>query len=99
MNEPASVRLPCLKLLIFKINKLQFCSDPCSDPAAQAVAQGFPPSRISPPPNQNAIIFPKSKRAGPSYAGEDILSPPYTIDNAAGSLSDRTVSVSLLRCY
>ena len=35
-----------------------------------------------------------AKRAPPSHAGEDLLHPPYAIDNAAGSLSDRTASVS-----
>jgi alpha-glucosidase len=45
------------------------------------------------------VIFTKEtvphvKRVPLSYAGEDLLHPPYAIDNAAGSLSSRTASVS-----
>jgi hypothetical protein len=76
----------------------QFCVDPCDDPFAQAVAQNLPPPRTSPPPSQNAMIFPQKtvKRAPPGHAGEDLLHPPYAIDNAAGSLSDRTASVRVV---
>ncbi|KAH9009114.1 alpha-glucosidase [Lactarius deliciosus] len=78
MNEPAS-----------------FCTDPCDDPFAQAAAQNLPPPRTSPPPGQDAAIFSQqthARRAAPSYAGEDLLHPPYSIDNAAGTLSSRTAS-------
>ena len=77
----------------------QFCTDPCDDPFAQAAAQNLPPPRTSLPPSQSAVIFVEpathAKRAPPSDAGEDLLQPPYAIDNAAGTLSDRTASVSL----
>ncbi|KAI0303290.1 alpha-glucosidase [Multifurca ochricompacta] len=78
MNDPAS-----------------FCTYPCDDPFAQAAAQNFPPPRTSPPPNPNARIFSDStlthsKRAAPNHVGEDLLNPPYAINNAAGVLSDRT---------
>jgi hypothetical protein len=76
----------------------QFCTDPCDDPFAQAAAQNLPPPRTSQPPSQSAVIFVEpathAKRAPPSDAGEDLLQPPYAIDNAAGTLSDRTASVS-----
>ena len=78
----------------------QFCIYPCDDPFAQAAAQGFPPPRDSPPPNPNATIFSNAglahaKRAAPSDAGEDLLNPPYAIDNAQGVLSSRTAYVGL----
>ncbi|KAI0255275.1 alpha-glucosidase [Lactifluus subvellereus] len=82
MNEPAS-----------------FCVYPCDDPFAQAAAQGFPPPRDSPPPNSNAPIFSNAglahaKREAPSHTGEDLLNPPYAIDNAQGVLSSRTASTN-----
>jgi hypothetical protein len=65
----------------------QLCIDPCDDSFAQAVAQNLPPPRTSPPPSPNAVIFAAThaKRAPPSYASENLLHPPYAIDNAAGS--------------
>ena len=78
----------------------QFCVYPCDDPAAQAIENGFPPNRTSPAPNPNAPIFSNAnvklaKRGAPSHAGEDLLDPPYTINNAQGVLSDRTAYVGL----
>ncbi|KAG5336840.1 hypothetical protein C0989_011815 [Termitomyces sp. Mn162] len=67
-----------------------FCNLPCNDPFQQAVEQDLPPARTSPPPDPNAPIFVnstvKAKR-------DDILSPPYSINNAAGPLSAKTASV------
>ena len=78
----------------------QFCVYPCDDPSAQAIENGFPPNRTSPAPNPNATIFSNAniklaKRAAPSDAGEDLLNPPYAIDNAQGVLSNRTAYVGL----
>ncbi|KAI9462524.1 glycoside hydrolase family 31 protein [Russula earlei] len=79
MNDPAS-----------------FCEYPCDDPFAQAIANNLPPPRTSPPPDPNAPIFRSAsakhvKRGTPSHADDDLLNPPYAIDNAAGALSSRTV--------
>ncbi len=83
----------------------QFCVYPCDDPSAQAIENGFPPNRTSPAPNPNATIFSDAnvklaKRGVPSHAGDDLLNPPYAIDNAQGVLSNRTayVGLSLLTC-
>jgi alpha-glucosidase len=78
----------------------QFCVYPCDDPSAQAIENGFPPNRTSPAPNPNATIFSNAnvklaKRGAPSHAGDDLLNPPYAIDNAQGVLSDRTAYVGL----
>ncbi|KAI0046949.1 glycoside hydrolase family 31 protein [Auriscalpium vulgare] len=76
MNEPSS-----------------FCDYPCDDPFAQAVQQALPPPRTSSPPDPTAQILGQNtttvlkKRVQP---GDDVLNPPYQIDNAAGVLSDRT---------
>jgi hypothetical protein len=106
MNEPASVccsqpRVPFVVLILLG----QFCVYPCDDPSAQAIENGFPPNRTSPAPNPNATIFSNasiklSKRDAPSHEGNDLMNPPYAIDNAQGVLSDRTayVCLSLLTC-
>ncbi|KAI0344944.1 alpha-glucosidase [Trametopsis cervina] len=87
MNDPAS-----------------FCVDPCDDPFQQAIEQDLPPARITAPPNQYTDPFNTSlstfqtpaKRAviTPAFdhSGEDLLHPPYAINNqaGAGALSDRT---------
>jgi alpha-glucosidase len=78
----------------------QFCVYPCDNPSAQAVENGFPPNRTSPAPNPNAAIFSNAnvkfaKRGAPSHAGDDLLNPPYAINNAQGVLSNRTVYVGL----
>jgi alpha-glucosidase len=79
---------------------LQFCVYPCDDPFTQAIANGFPPNRTTPVPNPNAPIFSKAnvelaKRGAPNHAGDDLLNPPYAINNTAGVLSDLTVYVGL----
>lgn len=80
----------------------QFCAYPCDDPSAQAIEHGVPPNRTSSVPNPDTPIFSNAnaKRDAPSHEGEDLLDPPYAIDNAAGVLSGRTayVGLSLLTC-
>ncbi|KAI0948834.1 hypothetical protein AcV7_009470 [Taiwanofungus camphoratus] len=79
MNEPSS-----------------FCTVPCTDPFEQAAEQDLPPPRTTLPPDPNAPIFVNSsasvvalqKRA--NHSGENVLYPPYAINNAAGALSNRT---------
>ncbi|KAF8496801.1 alpha-glucosidase [Russula emetica] len=99
MNEPSSdvVRNPgSLSLFSYMGCFLgQFCVYPCDDPSTQAIENGFPPNRTSPAPNPNAIIFSNvnvklAKRGAPSHAGDDLLNPPYAIDNAQGVLSNLT---------
>jgi alpha-glucosidase len=104
MNEPSSVccsqpRLPFV-VLTWGCFLGQFCIYPCDDPSAQAIENGFPPNRTSPAPNPNATIFGNAndklaKRGAPSHTGDDLLNPPYTIDNAQGVLSNRTAYVGL----
>ena len=77
---------------------VQFCVYPCDDPSAQAVENGFPPNRTSPAPNPNATIFSNAnvelaKRDASSQSEDDLLNPPYAIDNAQGVLSNRTAYV------
>ncbi|OCH84572.1 alpha-glucosidase [Obba rivulosa] len=79
MNEPSS-----------------FCSYPCTDPFEQAVQQDLPPARTSSPPNPTAPIFANSPKSSMSlhkrvnHQGENLEFPPYEINNAAGSLSNKT---------
>lgn len=81
MNEPSS-----------------FCTYPCTDPFQQAAEQDLPPPRTTIPPDPNAPIFVNSTDSNvvlslqkrQSDSGEDVLNPPYAIDNAAGALSNRT---------
>jgi len=51
-------------------------------------------------PSPNATIFSNAnvklaKRGTPNHAGDDLLDPPYVIDNAQGVLSNRTAYVGL----
>ncbi|KZT11187.1 glycoside hydrolase family 31 protein [Laetiporus sulphureus 93-53] len=78
MNEPSS-----------------FCVFPCNDPFAQAREGDDPPARTTLPPDPNTPIFVNSssdtlltKRQYDSR--ENVLNPPYMIQNAAGVLSDKT---------
>jgi alpha-glucosidase len=86
-----------------------FCNYPCSDPAAFAEAQGFPPK---PPPVRNgpAISLPgfpadfqppkKRQTMAPGnktgLPGRKLINPPYMIRNAAGSLSNKTIDTNLV---
>ncbi|KAG6808712.1 hypothetical protein H0H92_003164, partial [Tricholoma furcatifolium] len=69
-----------------------FCNYPCTDPFQQAIEQDLPPARTSPPPNPNTPIFVNSTSKVHAKR-DDILSPPYAINNAAGPLSARTAPV------
>ncbi|OCT51452.1 putative alpha/beta-glucosidase agdC [Cladophialophora carrionii] len=86
-----------------------FCNYPCSDPAAFAKAQGFPPK---PPPVRDgpavalpgfpADFQPPTKRQTMATGnktglpGRKLINPPYTIRNAAGSLSNKTIDTNLV---
>jgi len=99
MNEPASVRRRsyfsfAVLIPVFFVG--QFCVYPCDDPFAQAVANNVPPPRTAPAPNPTAPIFDKhAKRSTPNDSGDDLLNPPYAINNTAGPLSSRTAYVGL----
>ncbi|KIJ92581.1 glycoside hydrolase family 31 protein [Laccaria amethystina LaAM-08-1] len=74
MNEPAN-----------------FCSLPCDDTFQQAIQQNLPPPRANPPPAHDTPFFGDQKiTAQNQRRDEDILNPPYAIDNAAGPLSSKT---------
>ncbi|KAJ3486564.1 hypothetical protein NLI96_g4155 [Meripilus lineatus] len=75
MNEPAS-----------------FCTYPCDDPFQQARDQNLPPPRSTLPPDPNAPIFQTSslRKRAIDHTGDDLQNPPYLINNAAATLSDRT---------
>ncbi|KAG5640772.1 hypothetical protein DXG03_007241 [Asterophora parasitica] len=64
-----------------------FCDYPCANPFQQAIDQRLPPPRTSPPPNPNAPIFVKSNTI---VKRDDLLNPPYAINNAAGPISAKT---------
>jgi hypothetical protein len=106
MNEPASVRRRSyfsfagfiIPGMVFFVG--QFCVYPCDDPFAQAVENNVPPPRTAPAPNPDTPIFANeraehAKRGAPNHSGDDLLSPPYAINNTAGPLSSRTAYVGL----
>ncbi|KXN82694.1 putative alpha/beta-glucosidase agdC [Leucoagaricus sp. SymC.cos] len=66
-----------------------FCNLPCDDPFQQAVEQNLPPPRANPPPDPNAPIF-GNTTGNTLQKRDDVLNPPYTINNAAGPLSSKT---------
>ncbi|XP_006458747.1 hypothetical protein AGABI2DRAFT_64273 [Agaricus bisporus var. bisporus H97] len=66
-----------------------FCNLPCDDPFQQARDGNLPPPRSSLPPDPNAPIFQNDSRPQ-LRKRDDILDPPYAIDNDAGALSSRT---------
>ncbi|KAH8830750.1 glycoside hydrolase family 31 protein [Flagelloscypha sp. PMI_526] len=97
-----------LLTLLFSTGPVQepanFCDLPCTDPAAQAKSQNLPPPRTNPPPDPNAPIFQNStssvnprgfKINGRADPDQNILNPPYRINNAAptGNLSSKTAWV------
>ena len=79
----------------------QFCDYPCDDPFQQAIKQNLPPPRSNPPPDPDAPIFGQAPalRKRVDHTGEDVLAPPYAIDNRVptGALSDKTAYVRLFR--
>ncbi|EPQ50643.1 alpha-glucosidase [Gloeophyllum trabeum ATCC 11539] len=81
MNEPSS-----------------FCVYPCTDPFAQAIEQNLPPNRTTLPPAPDAPISHDNSTANSTgtvlkrqaLTDDEMLNPPYAIDNAAGGLSNKT---------
>ncbi|KAF5387031.1 hypothetical protein D9615_002119 [Tricholomella constricta] len=65
-----------------------FCNMPCTDPFQQAIEQNLPPPRSNAPPDPNTPIFVNSSAI--KVKRDDILNPPYAINNAAGALSGKT---------
>ncbi|PPQ96021.1 hypothetical protein CVT25_013883 [Psilocybe cyanescens] len=79
MNEPAN-----------------FCVYPCADPFAQAIEQSLPPPRRNPPPHADAPIFGNSSAELAQLSKrDDLLNPPYAINNAAGVLSSKTANTDI----
>ncbi|KAH9477307.1 putative alpha/beta-glucosidase agdC [Psilocybe cubensis] len=79
MNEPAS-----------------FCIAPCADPYAQSIEQKLPPPRPRLPPNADTPLFTNtSAEVAQLSKRDDIINPPYAIDNAIGSLSNKTADTSI----
>ncbi|RDB19429.1 putative alpha/beta-glucosidase agdC [Hypsizygus marmoreus] len=64
-----------------------FCNLPCTDPFQQAIEQALPPPRSNPPPDPNAPIFNNRSLV---VKRDNVLNPPYMINNAAGELSSKT---------
>ncbi|KAK7014854.1 glycoside hydrolase family 31 protein [Favolaschia claudopus] len=76
MNEPSS-----------------FCDLPCDNPFEQAKKQALPPPRSTGPPPPDAPLFVNTPPVrGRSLAKRDLLTPEYSINNAApgGNLSSKT---------
>ena len=79
---------------MYSFRPIQFCTYPCDDPFQQARDQDYPPARDYPPPDPNTPIFQNSTTRKRQHAGDDLLNPPYAIQNGFPYLSDRTVYVS-----
>jgi alpha-glucosidase len=101
MNDPASVRRSYLLFVVLIHTNVLMASSvliPAIAPPLKPLLMEVPPNRTSPVPNPNSTIFGNSKllkRSAPSHVGEDLLNPPYAINNTAKTLSDRTISVGL----
>ncbi|KAJ3982734.1 glycoside hydrolase family 31 protein [Lentinula detonsa] len=69
-----------------------FCVLPCTDPFQQAQEMDLPPPRTAPAPDPDTPIFGNwsSNSSSPLTKRDDLLNPPYTIQNAAGNLSALT---------
>lgn len=101
MNEPSSVSVLVGFYIHSRFNTfLQFCDYPCTDPFDSAREQAMPPNRTTLPPDPNTPIFGQSINLTKSsaivkrqHAGDDIMNPPYAINNALPELSDRTAYV------
>lgn len=81
---------------------MQFCPFPCDDPDGQARMQNLPPPRLTQPPPPNTPIFQntsqlrKLKKRQQDNVNVELLHPQYAIQNAAGTLSDRTAYTNVL---
>lgn len=73
---------------------LQFCNFPCEDPFSQAIERALPPRRTKLPPDPNTPIFVNSNATHKKR--DDLLEPPYSINNAAGKLTSHTAYVRLI---
>ncbi|TFK31272.1 glycoside hydrolase family 31 protein [Crucibulum laeve] len=69
-----------------------FCAWPCTDPFAAAIEQDMPPARTNPPPAPDVPIF--TNTSASAHRKRDLIDPPYKINNAAGSLSNKTASTN-----
>ncbi|EPS98338.1 hypothetical protein FOMPIDRAFT_133460 [Fomitopsis schrenkii] len=69
-----------------------FCNAPCADPFQQAIDNDDPPARTTLPPAPNAPIFGNEYRKREYTGPVNVVDPPYTINNAAGSLSNKTAN-------
>ena len=76
------------------ISPLQFCNAPCTDPFQQAIDNDDPPARTTLPPAPNTPIFGNEYRKREYTGPINVVDPPYAINNAAGSLSNKTANVS-----
>ncbi|KAF8870107.1 family 31 glycoside hydrolase [Gymnopilus junonius] len=75
-----------------------FCVLPCDDPFQQAIEQNMPPARTSAPPDPNTPTFTNSSSASPQLNtrdDQDLLTPPYEINNAQGDLSSKTAFTNI----
>ncbi|KAI1317765.1 putative alpha-glucosidase [Xylariaceae sp. FL0255] len=64
-------------------------------------AEGTPPSKLKSRALPSLPRLSVGRRASPSgsmlgLSGRDLINPPYTINNAAGSLSDKTLNTDLI---
>ena len=98
-----------LSLMGVPLTANSFCNYPCADPMAFAKEQGFPPEppalRNGPaialpgfpadfqPPTKCQMMASGNKTGLP---GRKLINPPYTIRNAAGSLSNKTLDTNLV---
>ncbi|KAE8355353.1 putative alpha/beta-glucosidase agdC [Aspergillus coremiiformis] len=83
-----------------------FCSYPCTDPEKYASQNNLPPapppvrpSNPRPLPDFPADFQPFAKRiyqAKHGLEGRNLINPPYTIRNGAGSLSNKTINTDIV---
>ncbi|KAJ3842661.1 glycoside hydrolase family 31 protein [Lentinula raphanica] len=67
-----------------------FCVLPCEDPFQQAIEQDLPPPRTAAAPDPDTPIFGNWSSSPSLTKRDDLLNPPYAIQNAAGNLSAST---------
>jgi alpha-glucosidase len=73
-----------------------FCNAPCTNPEEQAQQQGLPPKRPNPAPAPGTPIPPWGPLTKRDYQ-YNYISPPYSIHNAANTLSDRTAGTNAVQ--
>ncbi|KAF4614964.1 hypothetical protein D9613_003515 [Agrocybe pediades] len=72
-----------------------FCNAPCENPFEQAIEQDLPPPRANPPPAPNVPLF-GNANTKLTKREVDVINPPYAINNAAGSLSNKTAHTDIV---